>query len=67
MAMSGNQAVATKKPQVTAYVRDDVNAALDKAASDDQRSRSQMTALLIEEALKARGYLSIESDSESKT
>ena len=58
MAMSGNgQTVATKKPQVTAYVRDDVNTALDNAASDDQRSRSQMAALLIEEALIARGYL----------
>lgn len=73
MAMSGNEAVATKKPQVTAYVRDEVNAALDKAASNDIRSRSQMAAILIEEALIARGYLkksdqikNLESDSESK-
>ncbi len=58
MAMSADrETVATKKPQVTVYVRDDVNAALDQAASDDQRSRSQMAAILIEEALKARGYM----------
>lgn len=58
MAMSVDGSMATKKPQVTTYVRDEVNAALDRAALDDQRSRSQMAALLIEEALKARGYLS---------
>lgn len=57
MSGSGQQTVATKKPQVTAYVRDEVNAALDHAAADDQRSRSQMAAILIEEALIARGYL----------
>jgi hypothetical protein len=67
MAMSADRAtVATKKPQVTAYVRDEVNIALDRAAADDQRSRSQMAALLIEEALRARGYLPAR-DSESNT
>jgi hypothetical protein len=49
--------MATKKPQVTMYVRDDVNAALDAAALKEQRSRSQMAAVLVEEALRARGYL----------
>jgi hypothetical protein len=58
MAVSANGGMATKKPQVTAYVSDEVNGALDKAASDERRSRSQMAALLIEEALIARGYLS---------
>lgn len=50
--------MATKKPQVTVYVRDDVNEALDKVASKEQRSRSQMAAVLLEEALRARGCLS---------
>lgn len=57
--------MVTKKPQVTVYVTDEVNAALDRAARDDQRSRSQMAAVLIGEALKARGYLKINSESES--
>ncbi|MEP0923454.1 hypothetical protein [Leptolyngbya sp. ST-U4] len=61
MAMSANGGMATKKPQVTVYVADEVNAALDKAAGDERRSRSQMAALLIEEALKARGYLPTDS------
>lgn len=58
MAMAANGGMATKKPQVTVYVTDEVNAALDKAAGNERRSRSQMAALLIEEALIARGYLS---------
>ncbi len=57
MAISTPEAMATKKPQVTAYVEPEVNEALDKAATDDKRSRSQMAAILIEEALKMRGYL----------
>lgn len=47
----------TKKPQVTVYVRDEVNAALDAAALKERRSRSQMAAVLIEEALQTRGFL----------
>ena len=55
--MSLSSGMATKKPQVTVYVRDEVNAALDLAAIQQQRSRSQMAAVLLEEALRARGYL----------
>lgn len=66
MATSTNQAMATKKPQVTAYVAEEVNTALDKAAADDRRSRSQMAAVLIEEALRARGYLPTEPKAEGK-
>jgi hypothetical protein len=55
-----NEWMATKKPQVTMYVRDEVNVALDAAALSEQRSRSQMAAVLVEEALKARGYLKAE-------
>lgn len=57
-----NEGMATKKPQVTMYVRDEVNAALDSAALSEQRSRSQMAAVLIEEALRARGYLKLEQE-----
>lgn len=66
MAVSTNQTMATKKPQVTAYVAEEVNIALDKAAADDRRSRSQMAAVLIEEALRARGYLPTEQQAEGK-
>ena len=49
------------------YVRDEVNGALDRAALKEQRSRSQMAAVLIEEALRAKGYLSDNADSESQS
>lgn len=48
--------VATKKPKLTAYVSEWVDRAIDQVATQERRSRSQMIALLIEEALKARGY-----------
>lgn len=57
MAMSnGQESVATSKPKLTAYVDEPVNQAIDREAAKERRSRSQMIALLIEEALKARGY-----------
>lgn len=56
MAVSGNGFVATKKPKLTAYVEEGVDKAIDREASKERRSRSQMVALLIEEALRARGY-----------
>jgi predicted transcriptional regulator len=62
MAMSGDSSMATKKPQVTTYVADEVNTALDKAAMKEQRSRSQMAAVLIKEALIARGFLPSEEN-----
>lgn len=57
MAMSLSSEMVTKKPQVTVYVGDEVNAALDHAAKKEHRSRSQMAAVLLEEALRTRGYL----------
>lgn len=48
--------MATKKPKVTAYLGDEVNKALDQESAKERRSRSQMVALLLEEALRARGY-----------
>jgi hypothetical protein len=48
--------VATDKPKLTVYVEQPVNDALQQVADDERRSKSQMAALLIEEALKARGY-----------
>lgn len=56
MEVFSDRAMATKKPQVTAYVSDEVNKALDQEAAAERRSRSQMAALLIEEALRARSY-----------
>lgn len=56
MTMFSNGSMATKKPQVTAYLVDEVNKALDQEAAKERRSRSQMVALLLEEALRARGY-----------
>ncbi|PSB17532.1 ribbon-helix-helix protein, CopG family [Phormidesmis priestleyi ULC007] len=56
MAVSENESVATKKPKLTAYVEEGVDKAIDREAAKERRSRSQMVALLIEEALKARGY-----------
>ena len=58
--------MATKKPQVTMYVTDDVNDALAAAALKERRSRSQMAAVLVEEALRARGYLQDESASDQE-
>jgi hypothetical protein len=48
--------VATKKPKITAYVDLWVDTAIDQESAKERRSRSSMIALLIEEALSARGY-----------
>lgn len=64
MAMSMNGGMATKKPQITAYLTDEVNKALDQEAAKERRSRSQMVALLLEEALRARGYELTSDDEE---
>ena len=42
---------------MTVSVNPEVNDALERAASEEQRSRSQMAAVLLEEALRSRGYL----------
>jgi predicted transcriptional regulator len=65
MAMSANGSMATKKPQVTAYVTDEVNRALDQVSASERRSRSQMAALLIEEALAARGFQFTDQEGET--
>jgi hypothetical protein len=51
-----NQSVATSKPKVTAYVDEAIDRAIDGESAKERRSRSQMVAILIEEALLARGY-----------
>jgi hypothetical protein len=48
--------VPTDKPKLTVYVETDVHESLGKEATKERRSMSQMAALLIEEALRARGY-----------
>lgn len=49
--------MATKKPQVLAYLEPDINEVFDRLATSKRRSRSLMAAILIEEALIARGLL----------
>ncbi|MGV0028423.1 GIY-YIG nuclease family protein [Phormidesmis priestleyi] len=56
-SLNGTEAAAsTKKPKRTSYVSEMVFGATNREATKERRSRSQMVALLIEEALKARGY-----------
>lgn len=48
--------VTTKKPKLTAYVEEAVDQAINQEATKERRSRSQMIALLIEDALQQRCY-----------
>jgi len=54
------EGMATKKPQILAYINEDVNAALDQLAKDRRWSRSNTAAYLIEKALIDSGYLPTE-------
>jgi hypothetical protein len=56
MAMSTNGFVATNKPKINAYVSEEINKAIEAEMAKERRSKSQMVELLLEEALKARGY-----------
>lgn len=56
MAMSTNGFVPTNKPKLNAYVSEAINQAIEQEMSAERRSKSQMVELLLEEALKARGY-----------
>lgn len=56
MAMSTNGSVATNKPKINAYVSEEINKAIEAEMAKERRSKSQMVELLVEEALKARGY-----------
>jgi hypothetical protein len=66
MSMSGKsgESMATDKPQVTVYTPPGVMQALDRLCKIDRRSRSLMAAILIEEALIARGYSVLEEQDE---
>jgi hypothetical protein len=55
-AMSMAEFVATSTPKITAYVDEAIDRAVDGEAAKERRSRSQMVAILIEEALLARGH-----------
>ncbi len=57
MAMSTDDSVATNKPKINAYVNEQINQAIEAEMAKERRSKSQMIELLLEEALKARGYL----------
>jgi hypothetical protein len=56
MAMSTDGFVATNKPKINAYVGEEINKAIEAEMAKERRSKSQMVELLLEEALKARGY-----------
>jgi hypothetical protein len=51
-----NGSVATNKPKINAYVNEDINQAIEREMAKERRSKSQMVELLLEEALKIRGY-----------
>lgn len=54
--------VPAKIPRVTVYISEAVKAALEQLAFSERRTNSQMAAILLEEALKARGLLVEDSD-----
>lgn len=56
MAMSFDKVVPTNKPKINAYIDPEVNDAIEKEARKEVRSKSQMIALLLKQALEARGY-----------
>jgi hypothetical protein len=51
-----NGFVATDKPKINTYVSKEINQAIEKEMAKERRSKSQMVELLVEEALKNRGY-----------
>ena len=57
MAMSTNcESLATSKPRINAYVSGEIDQAIEKEMAKERRSKSQMVEILLEDALKARGY-----------
>lgn len=48
--------IPSQKPKLTTYLDEEVLEALDAETAKERRSRAQMMALLIEQALKDRGY-----------
>ncbi len=57
MAMSTNgESLATSKPRINAYVNEEIDQAIEKEMARERRSKSQMVEILLEDALKARGY-----------
>lgn len=62
MSMSFDAAVATNKPKINAYIDRELNEAIEKEARKEVRSKSQMIALLLKQALQARGYEFPEED-----
>lgn len=57
MQTTESATVATKKPRINTYVNDEVDAAVEKEMFKERRSKSQMVEILLEEALRARGYV----------
>lgn len=55
-ALKEIRAIPTQKPKLTTYLDEEVLNAVEAEAAQERRSRAQMMALLIEEALIARGH-----------
>lgn len=62
---NSDETVATNKPKINAYVSDEINQAIEKEMARERRSKSQMVELLLEEALKTRGYQLTQLDDET--
>lgn len=65
MQTTESTTVATKKPRINTYVNDEVDAAVEKEMFKERRSKSQMVEILLEEALRARGYVLKEQTEQS--
>lgn len=55
MLMTTDQ-VPSKKPKLTTYVGEKVDRLIEQEARKESRSKSQMIAVLVKQALAARGY-----------
>jgi len=60
--LTGNGSVATSKPKINAYVNEEINKAIEREMLKERRSKSQMVEILLEEALKHRGYVLSQGD-----
>jgi hypothetical protein len=54
--VNGSNSVPAKIPRLAVYMSEEVKGHLEKLAYKERRSASSMAAILLEEALRARGY-----------
>ncbi len=56
MTLSTPKDITTSKPKFSVYVSPELQAAIVREAKKERRSRSKILEILLEEALKVRGY-----------